>query len=45
MLEGLETIDWEKLTHAHGVATDVPRLLECSLVCAAKHRPEGAAQP
>ena len=27
MLEGLDTIDWASLTHAHGPATDVPELL------------------
>jgi hypothetical protein len=27
MLEGLDSIDWSSLTHAHGPATDVPKLL------------------
>lgn len=31
MLEGLDTIDWTSLTHAHGPATDVPELLRSLL--------------
>jgi len=31
MLEGLDTIDWASLTHAHGAATDVPGLLRSLL--------------
>jgi hypothetical protein len=31
MLEGLDTIDWSSLTHAHGPATDVPVLLRALL--------------
>lgn len=31
MLEGLDTIDWSSLTHAHGPATDVPELLRSLL--------------
>lgn len=27
MLEGLDKVDWESLTHAYGEATDVPPLL------------------
>ena len=27
MLEGLDKIDWSKLTHAYGAASDVPDLL------------------
>lgn len=31
MLEGLDAIDWASLTHAHGEATNVPRLLRSLL--------------
>lgn len=31
MLEGLDTIDWSSMTHAHGPATDVPELLRALL--------------
>jgi len=31
MLEGLDTIDWSSLAHAHGPATDVPGLLRSLL--------------
>lgn len=31
MLEGLDTIDWAALTHAHGPAGDVPELLRALL--------------
>src|SRR3954468_6028237 len=31
MLEGLDTIDWASLTHAHGPATDLPGLLRSLL--------------
>ena len=31
MLEGLDTIDWSSLTHAHGPAMDVPELLRSLL--------------
>jgi hypothetical protein len=31
MLEGLDTIDWTSLTHAHGAATNVPDLLRSLL--------------
>ena len=31
MLEGLDSIDWSSLSHAHGPATDVPRLLRSLL--------------
>jgi hypothetical protein len=31
MLEGLDAIDWSSLTHAHGPATDVPKLLRSLL--------------
>jgi hypothetical protein len=31
MLEGLDTIDWSSLTHAHGPANDVPALLRSLL--------------
>lgn len=31
MLEGLDTIDWSALTHAHGSAADVPELLRSLL--------------
>ncbi|HVX61640.1 MAG TPA: hypothetical protein VHC19_13590 [Pirellulales bacterium] len=31
MLEGLDVIDWSSLSHAHGPATDVPRLLRSLL--------------
>lgn len=31
MLERLDTIDWSSLTHAHGPATDVPKLIRSLL--------------
>jgi len=31
MLEGLDTIDWSVLTHAHGPATDLPEMLRSLL--------------
>ena len=31
MLEGLDTIDWSSLTHAHGAAMNVPELLRSLL--------------
>lgn len=31
MLEGLDSIDWSSLTHAHGPADDVPKLLRSLL--------------
>src|SRR3954447_21021818 len=31
MLEGLDEIDWASLTHAHGVATDLPERLRSLL--------------
>jgi hypothetical protein len=46
MLEGLDTIDWSAVTHAHGPATDMPELLRALLsqdadvwmqACAALH--------
>jgi hypothetical protein len=32
MLEGLDSIDWASLAHAHGSAADLPELLRSLLI-------------
>ncbi|MDP9312576.1 MAG: hypothetical protein M3R24_17095 [Chloroflexota bacterium] len=38
LLKGLETVDWSRLGHAHGKATDVPALLRATLSGNPHHR-------
>ncbi len=44
MLQRLDTIDWAALTHAHGPATDVPRLLRAFLSADADVRGQSCAE-